>query len=302
LAFEHKSYRKFLATVMATTMFSTAIVPAVSAASFSDVSARYQDAVEYLVKEDISKGMADGTFGVQSQIKRVDAAVWVARALGLENYGAPDSGFEDVPPRAVKAVNVLKDLGIINGKTATTFGSNDPLTRSELAKIITIAYDLPIEGREHPFRDVSSTFTHYVQAVYQAGITNGVDGNTFGANDYTKRGDFAIFLKKAEQFEVTVPEILVSYVTGVINEDNTVTLSGNAEGIKNVIVSIPNGETDVLVETQVINGMFSVTTELPEIGIHEITILDTEGNTLYKGITEQVISASLGNFTINSLQ
>ena len=40
------------------------------------------------------------------------------------------------------AVNVLKDLEIVDGKTSTNFGSSDPLTRAEMAKIITNAFEL----------------------------------------------------------------------------------------------------------------------------------------------------------------
>ena len=86
-------------------------------------------------------------YGTDHQIKRADAALMIAKALGLENYGAPDSGFEDVPDYAAKAVNVLKDLGIVHGKSATSFGGLDPLTRAEMAKMIALTFKIPVEGR-----------------------------------------------------------------------------------------------------------------------------------------------------------
>ena len=193
-----KSYRKMLATALTASIVAAAFVPSASAASFPDVAGQYTDAVDYLVTNEISVGLADGTFGTQEPIKRADAAIWVVRALGYENIVAPDAGFVDVPDRAVNAVNVLKDLDIINGKTKTTFGSNDSLTRAEMAKIIANAYNLKSKGSAHPFKDVSPTFTNYVQAVYHAGITVGKDKKTYGSSDPTKRGEFAIFLMKAD--------------------------------------------------------------------------------------------------------
>ena len=71
-------------------------------------------------------------------------------------------------------MNVLKDLEIVDGKSSTTFGSSDHLTRAEMAKIITNAFELKAEGEKaHPFKDVNSTFSPFIQAVYETGITEG---------------------------------------------------------------------------------------------------------------------------------
>ena len=59
------------------------------------------------------------TFGTYENIKRVDAAVFVVKALGLDVNTAPASGFTDVPARAVKEVNALKEAGITAGKSTT---------------------------------------------------------------------------------------------------------------------------------------------------------------------------------------
>ena len=74
------------------------------------------------------------TFGTYDTIKRVDAAVFVVKALGLNVDSAPASGFTDVPARAEKEVNALKAAGITAGKSTTTFGAQDNITRGELAK------------------------------------------------------------------------------------------------------------------------------------------------------------------------
>ena len=300
MVFQRKSFQKFLATAMTASIVASAFVPSASAASFPDVSGQYTDAVDYLVTNEISDGLANGTFGTHESIKRADAAIWVVRALGYENIKAPDSGFTDVPDRAENAVNVLKDLEIINGKTETNFGSHDSLTRAEMAKIIANAYDLQTEGKKHPFKDVSPTFTDYVQAVYHAGITVGKGNTTYGSSDPTKRGEFAVFLVKADQYEEVVPNVVVSEVTGVVNDDNTVTITGKATEIDQVTVVLPDGDKKISLESDVLNGQFSVTTEMPASGINEITIVDSEGKVLYEGVTDQVVAAGI-EFKISSV-
>lgn len=297
--FQLRSYRKLLAAAATAAMVATAVVPAASAASFPDVTDRYEEAVDYLLANDITKGLADGTFGTHAQIKRVDAAVLVATALGFENFGAPDSGFTDVPERAVKAVNVLKDLGVINGKTSDTFAPHDSLTRAEMAKIIAIAYDLPLEGETHPFTDVSATFSDYVKALYNAGITNGKSETAFGSNDPITRGEFAIFIKKAEEFEVTLPDVLVSDVAGTLNDDNTVTITGKAEGVEKVKVTLPSGTEPIEVKANVVDGEFSVTTAIPASGIQDVAIYDEKGKLLYEGVADRVVGAKIKMAQIN---
>ena len=62
----------------------------------------------------------------------------------------------------------------------------------------------------------------------------------------TKRGEFAVFLMKAEQYEEVVPNVVVSELTGVVNDDNTVTITGKATEIDQVTVVIPNGDKEYL--------------------------------------------------------
>ena len=62
---------------------------------FQMLVGKYQDAVDFLVSKGI-KGKPDGTFGTHEPIKRVDAAVFVVKAIGLDTENAPASGFTDV--------------------------------------------------------------------------------------------------------------------------------------------------------------------------------------------------------------
>ncbi len=86
-------------------------VASLAATNFTDVEGQYVDAVEYLASKGI-KGYGNGIFGTHDNITRQDAAVFVAKALGLDTEKAPNAGFTDVAPRAVGAANALKAEGI----------------------------------------------------------------------------------------------------------------------------------------------------------------------------------------------
>jgi hypothetical protein len=223
MAYQPKSYRKFVATAATATLVASAVTPA-AAASFTDVSDRYKEAVDFLVEKGVTNGVSETSFGTSQEIKRADAAVMIAKLLGLDTENAPDAGFTDVPERARGAVNALKAAGIINGKTATTFGAQDPMTRAEMAKVIANAYELTGEDVELPFTDVSKTFETYVKALYKHEITTGKTATKFGSDEKVTRGEFALFVHRAENLNVAPEVVSVSAIA-----DNKVVVKFNTE-------------------------------------------------------------------------
>ncbi|WP_223634705.1 S8 family serine peptidase [Planococcus sp. 4-30] len=161
---------------------------------FTDVSAAYFPSVEYLVKRGVTNGESSTRFGVQNDILRVDAAIWLAKELNLDLAAAPASGFTDVPARAVPSVNALKHAGYISGKTKTTFGATQKLTRGEIALILKNGYKLQPNGEKLPFTDVSSRYEEAVNALAANKITNGISATQFGVVNNVKRGELAIFI------------------------------------------------------------------------------------------------------------
>ncbi|MFK2825570.1 S-layer homology domain-containing protein [Bacillus sp. B190/17] len=208
MAYQPKSYRKFVATAATATMVASAVTPAFAAElNFGDVSDRYKEAVDYLVKNDITQGISETQFGTAKNIKRVDAAVMLAKALKLDTEKAPDAGFTDVPKHRQGAVNALKAAGIISGKSETKFGADDNLTRGEMAIIISRAYKLE-EKAENKFSDVSDRYADAVAKLVKAGITQGKTETTFGTANSITRGEFAIFVFRAENPVAPAPEVV----------------------------------------------------------------------------------------------
>ena len=103
-----------------------------SAQAFTDVNARYQEAVDYMVSEGYTNGINATQFGVDAPMKRLDAAVILAKVLGAESKAA-SVPFTDVPADRAWAVKALVDAGVTQGKTSTRFGAEDTLKRGEFA-------------------------------------------------------------------------------------------------------------------------------------------------------------------------
>ncbi|WP_050183328.1 S-layer homology domain-containing protein [Domibacillus robiginosus] len=308
MAYQPKSYRKFVATAATATLVATAVTPAFAAetgaaASFTDVPPRYKEAVDYLVDNKITLGISEDKFGTTQSIKRVDAAVMIAKALEIDIADRPDSGFTDVPTRAVAYIDALKAEGIINGKSETAFGSEQSITRGEIALIIANAYDLDGTS-DKQFSDVSSRYADAVQALVAAGITEGKTETTFGTTDAITRGEFAIFLHRAELLPIEkVPTVTsVSAVAG----QEAVTISGkvaNASTASLVIVDSNNQEVydqDVTVSA---DGSFSRTVNLPAGNYaYEVHAIEGEkvsavkaGNFSVAAVNSAVVSASAAN-------
>ncbi|EPD52325.1 hypothetical protein HMPREF1210_01678 [Paenisporosarcina sp. HGH0030] len=161
---------------------------------FQDVTSFYSPAVTYLVQNQITRGISTTEFGVSKNIKRADAAIWLAKELGLNKETAKASGFTDVPDRAIGAVNALKEAGIVGGKTTTRFGAYDTLTRGEVAIILQRAYKLSSDGSKYPFSDVSPKYIDAVGALVANDITDGISPTKYGVSNPITRGQLAVFM------------------------------------------------------------------------------------------------------------
>lgn len=193
--------KKFVASAVAIAAVATAVSPAAAAdMKFTDVPDRYTDAVQFLIAFGITEGETETKFGTHNSIKRQDAAVMIAKALGYDSKGDyAASGFTDVPANIKWAVDALKEAGIVDGKSATKFGSTDFLTRNETAKMLAVAAGFKLDDKikETKFTDVNERFAKYVDALVKNGITQGKTATQFASNQPVTRGEAALFLRRA---------------------------------------------------------------------------------------------------------
>lgn len=234
---QSKSYKKFVASAATATLVATALVPTASAAAsdFTDVSKDYKEAVDYIVEHGFAQGTTETTFGTAQNISRGDAAVMIANALNLDTANAPDAGFQDVNNRVAPAVNAIVEAEIASGRTSSKFDPAAYITRQEMAKMLANAYELEAETNAG-FTDVNSNWIGFVSALKEAGITLGKTETTFAPEQNLTRGEFALFMFRAETVEPE-PEL-------PIDTDVEVT-SVSAITLTEVTVEIDAPETDL---------------------------------------------------------
>ncbi|MFB4163286.1 S-layer homology domain-containing protein [Alteribacillus sp. JSM 102045] len=168
--------------------------------SFKDVKEDFwaKDAIDLLAAEEIVNGYSDGTFRPNAPVKRSQAAIMIAEALDLESQ--EDPGFKDINSNdsTYEAVAAVADAGIIEGQD-DKFMPNKPLTRGQMAKVLTIAYDLSGEAEED-FTDVADDHWayEYISALSANEITTGYEEDqTFRPNQPTTRAQFSTFMKNS---------------------------------------------------------------------------------------------------------
>ncbi|MBB6446072.1 S-layer homology domain-containing protein [Bacillus benzoevorans] len=251
MAYQPKSYRKFLVGAVSTAVVASSFAGvAGAAANFTDVNANYKEAVDFLVSKGIN-GTSATTFGTYDQITRLDAAIFVAKALELDVDNAADAGFKDVPANRAKYVNALKAAKITAGKSTDSFGAYDLITRGELAKWLVTGFGLKGSADISAFNDVPANYADAVKTLVSNKITSGTSATTFGTYDNAKRGDFAVFVKKSADVpkeEVVVGELTVQSAS-VINskqleikfskpvDKSTVVATGDVVGTSDISIT-----------------------------------------------------------------
>lgn len=224
-------YNKFLAAGVSAVVAASA-VPFSAVASptgFSDVySGNYfSEAVVDLTEKGIIKGFADGTYRPNQEITRAQAAVILASALELDGKAAKNPGFKDVPSGVwyYSSVAALVEKGIMSGLDKEHFLPGKPVTRAEMAKMLSLGYSLKAPSVKTSFTDVPdhSWFSGYVGSILENTITAGVSATSFAPGKSVTRGQMAAFIYRAETQPVSevieVPEDSVN----VPPADETVT-------------------------------------------------------------------------------
>ncbi|MBQ3110318.1 MAG: S-layer homology domain-containing protein [Clostridia bacterium] len=114
----------------------------------------------------------------------------------------PKIVFTDIKdaPWAEKAIYALVNSGIINGYPDKTFKPNNPVTRAEFSKMITLASGRYSEKDKatyvSSFWDVAATEWHYtyVSAAYKFGFITGRSTTIFDPNSNITRGDLCLIV------------------------------------------------------------------------------------------------------------
>jgi len=164
---------------------------------FSDVSKNnpYFEMVHEMRDQKVISGYPDGTFKPKEKINRKQAAALVNRIVKLparKKFVA----FKDVSAKNpyFNDIQKVQQAGIFEPDAKGNFYPNKQITRAEMAKVLTIAFNLK-EISEIDFLDVprSHPMSEYIRAMYAADITTG-DGGIFYPEIAVSRDHYAVFL------------------------------------------------------------------------------------------------------------
>lgn len=167
---------------------------------FNDIPADkyYTEAVDWAVKNNITKGISDTEFGVNLECSRAQMATFQWRAAGCPEPKSNKNSFTDIKEGSYyyKAVLWAVENGITSGTSATTFSPNNILDRAQAVTLLWRANGSPKVENDGRFKDVPKG-AYYETAVYWAaknGITSGTSANTFSAKNNCERGQTVTFL------------------------------------------------------------------------------------------------------------
>ncbi len=118
-------------------------VESAPSAGFKDLNARVRGSVNALTEAGIISGITKDKFGPDLMLSRGAMAKFLNLGFGLEDY-AETTPFTDAAGVFKPHIEALYGTGITNGKTPTTFGTNDNIKRGEFANLLynTIMFSL----------------------------------------------------------------------------------------------------------------------------------------------------------------
>ena len=198
-----KKIKWLLSGLLTAIMLVTTSFPAyaaVSDARFSDVAANswYAGAVDYVQDNGLMSGTSATTFSPDTTANRAMLAAILYRASGSPAFSG-SAGFTDVANDAyyADAVTWAAEKSIVSGYGGGLFGSNDPVSREQIATILWRYAGSPNSQQGQNFADESAIANYATVAVDWArtnGIVNGKEGNRFDPKGNATRAQVATIL------------------------------------------------------------------------------------------------------------
>lgn len=167
----------------------------------------HEGTIEAIAAAGITTGCGPALYCPTLPVTREQMAVFLIRAMG-ESPSTATGSFPDVPRGPFSGhIERVAELGIATGYPDGTFGPAKPISRGEMAVMLSRALDLPPETRTGTFSDVPTGqfFTSAVEAIARAGITTGCGGGRFCPFGQVLRDQMASFVARAFGLAPIVP-------------------------------------------------------------------------------------------------
>lgn len=207
-------HRKVTSLILSVLFVICGALPAQAAVSdtgFADVvtNAWYAEAVTYCHNHGLMSGTGNNNFSPDGTANRAMLLAVLYRQAGSPAVTST-SNFTDVPANAYykTAVDWGASTGPVSGYGNGRFGSNDPVTRQDLASFLWRAEGRPAPGQTQAFADANLIADYAVSAVNWArekGIISGKGGNRFDPRGQATRAEMAAMLMRWVQGKGETP-------------------------------------------------------------------------------------------------
>nr|WP_238480674.1 S8 family serine peptidase [Desulforadius tongensis] len=183
-------------------------LPAEKVPAYSDTKNHWAEGViSRMSRLKVLGGYPDGTFRPDDRLTRAQFATMLVRALKLVESPADAEQFNDLPPNAWYrgAVGSAVAAGLVVGYSEHTFGPDDPITREQMAVMITRA----VSGGMVPYQAEDKTLERYsdleqislwarpsVSMMVKYEILTGRAGDRFVPQGTTTRAEAAAVLSR----------------------------------------------------------------------------------------------------------
>ena len=197
--------------------YSACVGAATGSFGFEDTAGSFAEAaIDCLAHYRITKGTTAVTYSPDDVVPRWQMALFLARATGPSGLTLPPpvaQGFTDLgrlKQEARDAIHQMAQAGIMLGKSATTFDPYAPVTRVQMAvllsRFLAAAPTGPggtdiddVEPDDNVFRDLGSvSFGNYqaIRHLYELGVTTGTSATTFSPTAPVSRAQMAAFITR----------------------------------------------------------------------------------------------------------
>ncbi|MFJ7977697.1 S-layer homology domain-containing protein [Peribacillus sp. NPDC096379] len=141
-----------------------------------------------------------GNIYPEQAITRAEVAGILYNSIPMTKSIPANPGYKDVPEThpAYMAIAKLTEAGVFT--KSEYFNPNAPLTRIQMAKVITTAFQLKGDSSFPSYKDITATYwgTPYINAMTSNKIMVGYKNGRFGVNDSTNRAQFAVVLARVQ--------------------------------------------------------------------------------------------------------
>jgi hypothetical protein len=291
-----KVTRYSMAFMLSTSMMLTGaagVFAAENTQNFQDIQQHWaKNQIQQWIDQGLAHGYKDGTFKPDHTITRAEFVTLVNQAFGFTTKTT--NFFSDVHDNDwfMDEVSIAKANGYITGYKDGTFRPNSPISREEVAAILSHLLNLNTSNSTSlDFKDsgLIQWSKSFVSAVVENGAMNGYPDHTFQPARYITRAEAIVALDHAKNSKGTEAAGLTLDKAGTY---------GPSSGTETVNGSVVIQSAGVVLQNKVINGDLTIT---DQVGDGDVILKNVvvKGTTTIKG--GGMNSIHLEDSTLNSV-